>query len=73
MVQYGCLTDVYAIVTAEDGAPVYSESNGAGNQIGYLPADLELKLISTANGWSLIDLNGNRGYMSDGALAFIAE
>ena len=73
MFQHGCISGVCAIVTAEDGAPVYSESNGAGNQIGYLPVDLELKLISTSGGWSLIALGGNRGYMSNGALTFVAE
>ena len=73
LAQYGCIESVSAIVTAEDGAPVYNESNGAGDQIGLLPVDLEMKLISTSNGWSLIEYNGYRGYVSNGAVAFVAE
>ncbi len=71
--EYGFLTTVYAIVTVEDGAPVYETANGTGDQIGLLPVDSEMTVVSTANGWSLIDYEGHRGYISNGALTFMGE
>ena len=64
---------VYATVQAmADGyAPVFDLDSEDANQIGALPADVQVTIVEADDAWSLIDFQGHQGYMHNESLKFI--
>lgn len=62
---------IYATVQAPGGtADVFDVDSDDANQIGYLPHETQVVLVSIDDGWCYIDFMGNRGYMREETLSF---
>lgn len=60
---------VMASVAIEGGkAPVYGAASDTSGQIGELPKDTVVAIVSSIGEWSLIDYQGNQGYMKNSTL-----
>jgi len=65
---------VMASVIFEGGkAPVYGAASDTSQKIGELPTDTEVAIVSSIGEWSLIDYQGNQGYMKNNTLKIDGE
>lgn len=53
-----------------DAAPVYESNDESSPVVGSLPRDIQVDVIETVEGWSLIEYKGHRGYMHEDDLQF---
>lgn len=56
-----------ALVTKS--AAVYASAKKSAKKLGTLSAGTQLELVAEKNGWAMVRLNGNTGYMKSSALA----
>lgn len=52
-------------------ATVYESADEGSAVLGHLPQDTPVDVLETADGWSLIQYKGHRGYVQEGDLRFI--
>ena len=64
-----------ALVSPHEGdtAPVYESADEGSAVLGSLKRDVEVEVIETVDGWSLIELQGHQGYMMELDLKFTTQ
>ena len=72
-VEDGFQTAVTALVQAPGGgnANVFDLDSDDANKIGYLPHNTEVTIVRADDDWSLIDFQGNQGYMRNENLHYL--
>lgn len=56
-----------------DAAPVYESADESSAVLGTLKPDVQVNVIETIEGWSLIELQGHQGYVKEIDLKFTAQ
>lgn len=66
---------LYAVVAPAEGdkAAVYDIDSDDATVLGSLKCDINVEVVQSFNGWSLISYQGHTGYMKDSDLRFVAE
>ena len=64
-----------ALVAPHEGnaAPVYESADESSAVLGSLKPDVQVNVIETIEGWSLIELQGHQGYVKEIDLKFTAQ